>query len=197
MSDQANTIVVMSAILTVAIVAAIAFIFLLLIFAMIQIRRVAMNREIFKFIDNEKNDKLRASKKDLGKMYELCKAMWDKRAELVPIPEPARLPEGWIMSAEGKPIHIRTEIARSAERVLSAAAEVDPKFQRKSDQTVRQLLSKMLRKKVGTMKLDDCERYLSVYETARFGSNHLAFKQDDFEQFQAILQKVIDSMRGA
>lgn len=194
MSEAQNTIVVISAILTVAIVAAIGFVFLLLIFGIIQFRRVVMNREIAKFIDNEKNDKLRATKKDLGKMYELCKAAWDKRSEIIPIPDPNRLPDGWIMSPEGKPLHIRTQIAQSSKQILHAAAKVDPKYERKPYKTVRDLLNEMLQKNVGSMKHDDVEQYLAFYERARFGATHLSFRREDLEQFQSSLDKLLESM---
>ena len=110
MASSDGSTVLVSTIVMMILVALIAFVFLLLVFAMCQWRRVHLNKKIKRLIDKEQNDNLKTTKKHLGKMYELCEEKWEERATIQPIPEPKRIPAGWIFNEEGKPIHIRNEI---------------------------------------------------------------------------------------
>ncbi|OHT09846.1 hypothetical protein TRFO_04365 [Tritrichomonas foetus] len=193
MAKSGSTVIV-SAIVMIAIVAIIAFIFLLFVFLMTQFRRVSLNKSIQKLLESEKNDKLQVTEKHLGKMYPLIKDTWDRRADIHPIPELKRLQKGWIRIEDDKVVCIREEIIKSPKAIEQAAISVHSELSRKPTQTMLQYLRFLVNQNVGKLTMHKCNRYLSFYSAARFGSSNLVYTNEDYAIFTGELNKILQAI---
>jgi hypothetical protein len=177
-----------------AILAFIAFVFLLLVFIMIQVRRVGLSKAVKKLTDTEKNDHLRVTEQDLKKMYPRIKEIWDRRADRFPIPEVGRIPAGWMRTENGRAINIRDEIVDSFNAITQRASAVGLQFARLPHQTVTQLFNVLLKRKVGTLKRETCTRYMGYYNLARYGAPSVKFDQAQYSQFLQVFQTLLDQI---
>ena len=183
------------AIVNLIIIGLIAFVFLVLVVVMTQVRRHQRKAKMKLILDTSKNDQLKISEKNLGPMYDRCKDKWELASTVYPIPERGNLPRGWTYTADGRAINIREEIAESAQMVVEAAVSLGEKFERKQWQTIPQLLNLMLRKRVGTLKKEDCDIYIGFYHSAKFGKPTLNFEPDDYARFLATFDALIASIK--
>lgn len=187
--------VLIGAIVNLVIIGCIGFLFFVLVVVMLQVRRHQRKTKMHKILDPSKNDQLKISEKHLGSMYERCKGMWDLASRLQPIPEKGTLPRGWTYSPDGNPINIRDAIAESPAKLFEAVAALGDKFERKQWQTVSQLLTFLLQKRVGTLKKEDCDIYIGFYHSAKFGKPNFCFELDDYARFLAVFDALLSSIK--
>jgi hypothetical protein len=194
--DDGSSSVIASTVVMVAIIASIAFVFLILVFVMIKVRRVALNKAIRALLDDTKNDRLRVDAHDLGRIYETAKETWNRRADLIPVPELRRLPDGWMHNdQDDTPFDIRLEVAKSAARVCAAALRIDERFRRRRPQTVRQLLMLLLERGDAAVERDTIDAYLRSYEKARFASAiDERWTPDQFREFRTVFQQLMNQI---
>lgn len=191
---KSGSTVIVSAIVLIAIVAIIAFIFLLFVFLMTTIRRKSLNNAIKKLLDDDKNDKLQVSEKRFGKMYQSIKKTWDRRAETQPIPELNRLQPGWIHLQDNKIVYIRDEIIQSTKIIEEAAKSINADLARKPSMTMPQYLNFLVKKGVGTLTKEKCEKYLSFYNPAKFGAPNINYTVEDYSFFSDQLNKIVNAI---
>lgn len=191
---RSGSTVIVSAIVLIAIVAIIAFIFLLFVFLMTTIRRKSLNNSIKKLLDDDKNDKLQVSEKRFGKMYQSIKKTWDKRAETQPIPELNRLQPGWVRLQNNRIVYIREEIIQSTKVIEDAAKSVNSDLARKPSMTMPQYLNFLLKRGVGNLTKDKCDKYLSYYNPAKFGAPNIIYTVEDYSFFTDQLKKVVNAI---
>jgi hypothetical protein len=189
-ADTGSSTVIAGAIIMIALIGGIAFVFLLLVFIMSRFRTASLNRAIHKLIEDPKNDCLRATPRDLGRIYNAAAEIWERRARMIPIPELRRLPDGWIHAPDEKVINVRDEIAKSALRVCELAAQNGDRFVRAKWQTVAQLLDCLLREGVCALSRDTAERYLRYYDAARFESPKARFTQEAWDDFEGVFSQI-------
>jgi hypothetical protein len=145
-------------------------------------------------LDATNNSQLPTTPSHLGGLHDAAKATWDRRANTFPIPEPRRLPDGWIHDEEDKPVAPRVEIAKWAQQICRAAADANEKYNLGKRQTVRQVLN-MLRE---DSRVDRriCDAYLGFDETARYSSPDHRFTPEQYEQFRAVFRQLQQQILG-
>lgn len=193
MATSKSTVIV-SAIVLIAIVAIIAFIFLLFVFLMTQFRRVSLNNSIKKLLENENNDQLQVNEKRLGKMYQTIKKTWERREALQPIPDTKRILKGWMRIDENTVICIRDEIIHSPKKIEEAAIARSSDLARKPYLTMQQYFQFLINKKIGHIRIEDCDTYLSFYDSARYGSPSLNYNEEDYAAFSTALNSLLSSI---
>lgn len=161
---------------------------------MTSIRRRSLNNAIKKLLDDDKNDKLQVTEKRFGKMYQMIKKTWDRRAEIQPIPELNRLQPGWTRDENNEVIYIREEIIQSTKKIEDAAKSVNPDLARKPSMTMQQYLKFLVKKRVGNLTTDKCNKYLAYYHPAKFGKSNLNFSADQYPYFINELNEVIQAI---
>ena len=197
---RSGSTVIVSAIVMIAIVAIIAFIFILFVFFMTQVRRVSLKNAVKRLLENEKNDGLQINKKLLGKMYPKIEEMWNKRADITPIPAKDRIQKGWLKidnigkDGEDAVVNIREEIAESPRFIEEAAIQVNPKFAREKSMTIHQYLQFLVKHKVGKLTVHKCQKYLSLYSQARFGPDNITYEEEDYFLFLDEQKKIIKAI---
>lgn len=187
-----NSSVIFGSFIMIAIIAFIGFLFLTAVFVFSRFRRIRLSIRISKFLADDKNDKMNVSQKDLRKLYPQIKEIWNKRADIFPIPEKTRLPRGWMMSKSGDVFRIRDRIVESFQKLSKYARNNYSDFQFKENQTVQQFMLSFA--KDDEDKIELYNKYLCYYLEARFGKPDIEYDNDDYYEFREIYKTLKYSM---
>ena len=128
--------------------------------------------------------RLKVKKKYLGSMYETVSEIWNKRADISPIPEITHLANGWAKDNDNEEFSIRDEIIKSLQHIEEKSKELSPNYKRRSSQTAQQYLFWLKKQKGISLSDELLEQYLSFYNSARYGPSNIIFTLEDFAVFQ-------------